>query len=119
MSRDWDVGWHSPDIYPTQAILTVYEYPWWAAIPERVFDSIDVLLRHSLCNPPEWTFKVPLSLQRDEDGWTQSLGWAIWKLFQVVGRFLYDHRVNVHKVDLTDEWLIMNGFENPLGDDDE
>lgn len=111
--REWSIGWRSPEIYGTRAALHVYERPWWGIALERAAFVLDTAIGHRWCAPPETLFKIPLGMERDEDGWyEQSIGSLVFDSFQWICCFAGRSK-NEMSVDLSDEWLKANGQVEP------
>lgn len=77
MFRDWSVV-RSQDGYSVHLL----EVPRWARMVSVSYDRLCALTRHSLCNPPEFLFKIPVGRpRRDEDGYLEkSVGGALYGL---------------------------------------
>jgi hypothetical protein len=118
--QQWEIGYHSPAFYPTSGAVYIYEVPAWAYALEKIAEFIDaVILRHRLCDPPRWTFHIPLGLKREDGMWDRSLGLVIFRGLNALLGVSYKRRTGVHTVDVTDDWLRANDLWPSWRDEDD
>lgn len=105
MRRDWRLM-SSKDRPFT---VTLVEAPSWVWTVDIIFQWVEEkILRHSLCNPPEWTWHVPTtSLRKEEgDGWWEyekSLGSRMYALLNIEGNWVWSKEKEWARVDIPKE----------------
>ena len=101
----WAITYQSDKFYPSNIGIELSDAPLWAILVDNAVEYLDATIcRHRLCSPPEWMFRLPLSLRRDEEGWWEnSVGFVVMRAFNRACANTYKHREVAHKVYLTHE----------------
>ena len=98
--KNWSVSYSAKE----GPRLNVYRTPLWALVAENLVERACDKLGHVFCSPPEWTFRVPLSLAKDSEGyWESSLGDKIYSLGTRGMSLGWEYEERVTSVELTDE----------------
>lgn len=108
--RTWHVAHRSAKFYPTCGVVRIEEHKAWALAATWLVGSLDALVGHHWCSPPDWTFKVPFSAKRDDEGALKhTLGDLLFSSFQKA-MAIEDFGSKVRgEFDVDQDWLKANG----------
>jgi len=115
LMRDWHLMYRSDEIYPTAYKLECIEVPWWARAVTEAIEFVDASLHHVFCNPPSWTWSVPMGIPKydpsDASFIENSLGCKMADMFQALMRFEYRYVKTVIYIDMTEQQMVDNNQE--------
>ena len=108
----WSIRYRSEEIYGTPAELVIDERPIWAVAFTAIVAWLDIkLFRHHLCEPPGWSWYVPVhGIRVNHDDFENTLGAAWRDGFSWLLCVDEKRAVCPKALDLTEEWLKSNGL---------
>jgi hypothetical protein len=97
--QEWSLSHHRDEPFS----IHLREKPLWTWAIEQFADTVDVLLGHNWCSPPEWLHKIPVGRpEYDSDGFLErSVGSLMFTSFQRVSAIGFHRETRRHMIPIT------------------